>query len=119
MKFKVGDKVRVKKGLEPGRLYGAITLQERMMDAEGIVERADSDHTYRMKGNFFWYSEEMLELAGVEIERRDILNAMTRIIHDDESTAEMVKGLPLMVPVLLIVAKKLEDEFFGEEQDDE
>lgn len=60
MKFKVGDKVRLKNDLEIGKKYGKITFQEKM-NFEGFkIVQFETD-----KGNFYlgkyYYSPEMLE----------------------------------------------------------
>ena len=64
MKFKCGDKVRVKSGLIDGHSYGAIFYWDDFKDKVFTVEEYDSeDNTYHCtyKGLEYWLSEEMLE----------------------------------------------------------
>ena len=74
-KFKVGDKVRLKKGLEVGKWYGKIPL------LQGMKESAEADggiHELRnVRGDVYYldtdtpfiYTEEMLELVEEEEEK--------------------------------------------------
>lgn len=67
MKYKVGDKVRLRDDLEIGEIYGSITFLEGMENVKDkILTIADC---YSKEGsnfcksveNTFWYSEEMFE----------------------------------------------------------
>ena len=61
MKYKVGDKVRVRKDLEPGNKYGGVTYlsgMDEFKDGEGIITNMD-DVSYQIGD--FWWTEEMLE----------------------------------------------------------
>ena len=61
MKYKVGDKVRVRKDLEPGNEYGGVMYlsgMDEFKDREGIITNMD-DVSYQI-GNF-WWTDEMLE----------------------------------------------------------
>ena len=64
-KFKVGDKVRVRKDLEVDTMYGNITLTDEMEQYRGkeveIVITDHRDSTYRVANCYYWFSEEMLE----------------------------------------------------------
>ena len=72
-KFKVGDKVRLKKGLETGKEYGKIPLMFGMkdnMEADGgihtikKVNEMNTINVYLLDTEYpYYYSEEMLELA--------------------------------------------------------
>lgn len=70
-KFKVGDKVRVKKDLKAGKNYGGLTfcfghMQTTRGYESTIVEvyhHSDRSTTYRIKGQEYYYSEKMLEAA--------------------------------------------------------
>lgn len=73
-KFKIGDKVRLKKGLEVGKIYGGIMLLDTMIGefekAGGVVMIKQPPYkvlivsTYRLGYNFYYfYTEEMLELV--------------------------------------------------------
>ena len=61
MKYKIGDKVRVRKDLVPGNEYGGVTYlsgMDEFKDREGIITNMD-DVSYQI-GNF-WWTDEMLE----------------------------------------------------------
>ena len=70
-KFKVGDKVRLKKGLETGKEYGKIPLvydMKESMEADGGIRvakmiRKTSNRYTLDTDKAYYYSEEMLELA--------------------------------------------------------
>ena len=110
-KFKVGDKVRLKKGLEVGRNYGGIPLFQGMkesMEADGGVYevkeikkiettticRLDTEHPY-------YYTEEMLELAEEKEEeldktKKDCLEAlvlMSRLEITMKRLVELMKSI--------------------------
>ena len=61
MKYKVGDKVRVRKDLEPGNEYGGVTYlsgMDEFKDREGVITNMD-DVSYQIGD--FWWTDEMLE----------------------------------------------------------
>lgn len=63
MKYKVGDKVKVRKDLEPGNEYGGVCYVEYMniyKDKECVITNMD-DTSYRINNSDFWFSDEMLE----------------------------------------------------------
>lgn len=82
-KFKVGDKVRLKKGLVAGRFYGGVLLSQGMKESAeaygGIHEVMEikitkASTTYYLDHTFsYTYGEEMLEL--VEEEEKDLKKA--------------------------------------------
>lgn len=65
MKYKAGDKVRVKKNLKGGRLYGGLYFgygMEAFCGKEFVITRAFSAINIHLDGAFGWsFSEEMLE----------------------------------------------------------
>lgn len=66
MKFKAGDRVRVKEGLESGHLYGDLAFTRDMKECCGKVFEVcsiDEDRGYRMKGAPCFYNDAMLEPA--------------------------------------------------------
>lgn len=66
MKFKVGDRVRVKEGLETGRLYGDLAFTVDMEGCRGktfVVCDTDEYRGYKLKGAYCVYNDEMLEPA--------------------------------------------------------
>lgn len=64
-KFKVGDKVRLKKGLVVGNVYGKMTFLSLMkFTGNAEVKAINSYGIYALNG--FWYSSEMLEPAKPE-----------------------------------------------------
>ena len=63
MRFKVGDKVRVRKGLVAGHRYNGITFTESMKKYEGeilTIEGIKKD-CYLVKGDIWNWTDEMLE----------------------------------------------------------
>ena len=75
MKFKVGDKVRVREDLEVGKDYGHYNVVEDMKKYEGkefIIDEVRRNY-YRLKDeNWFCWTDEMLEL--VEEGEKDNMN---------------------------------------------
>lgn len=68
MKFKVGDKVKFKKGLEIGEKYNGITFINFMKEkneVNGIVVFVDEDNTVKVAfdDKIFWLGIDMIELA--------------------------------------------------------
>ena len=62
MKFKVGDIVRTRTGLEVGKMYDDVTFWGEMETKRSTIENADpDDNTYYLHN--FWYTEKMLELV--------------------------------------------------------
>ena len=64
MKFKVGNKVKLRDDLEVGRDYGGITFLRDMKDLQGkelTIDRISRQGNYILKKGRFYYSEEMLE----------------------------------------------------------
>jgi hypothetical protein len=62
MKFKVGDKVRVRRDLVSGKRYGNLLFQSGMdkPEEQNITFIDDRDRTY-VTDEGYWISEEMLE----------------------------------------------------------
>nr|DAT58011.1 MAG TPA: Mind bomb SH3 repeat domain [Caudoviricetes sp.] len=64
-KFKVGDKVRVRKGLIPDKYYGGVrcaSSMAKMDEAVLTIDCVESDY-YEVKDCVFGWSDEMLEPA--------------------------------------------------------
>ena len=63
MKYKIGDKVRVRKDLEPGNFYGRIYYSSDMnkFKAMECVVTNIYDGTYQINNSDSWFSDEMLE----------------------------------------------------------
>ena len=63
MKYKVGDKVRVRKDLEPGNFYGKdyyISSMDKFKDKECIITDIWGQ-SYQINNSVHWWSEEMFE----------------------------------------------------------
>ena len=63
MKYKVGDKVRVRDDLEFGRKYDNITLYDSMgayLGKIGIIKAISAYDNYFLDNDYYW-AEEMLE----------------------------------------------------------
>lgn len=66
MKYKIGDKVRVRKDLVPGNEYGGVTYfsgMGKLKGREGIITNID-DIAYQIGD--FWWTDEMLESVNDE-----------------------------------------------------
>ena len=69
MKYKVGDKVRVRKDLELGNKYGKvlyISSMDEFKDKECVITNID-DLAYQLNNSGCWWSEEMFELIDERI----------------------------------------------------
>lgn len=68
MKYKVGDRVKVRKDLEPGNFYGRIYYVSDMnkFKAMECVVTNIYDGTYQINNSDSWFSEEMFESVNDE-----------------------------------------------------
>ena len=83
-KFKVGDKVRVRKGLVPDKYYGGVrcaSTMARMGGAVLTIDCVESDY-YEVKECVFCWSDEMLEPAEKTLDNL-CRGDMIRDIHGD------------------------------------
>ena len=70
-KFKKGDKVRIKKDIKIGDVYGRLTIYTKMAELAGEEltvreakhEDCDLCCTYVLNGSLFWWPEGALELV--------------------------------------------------------
>ena len=63
MKYKIGDKVRVRKDLEPGNFYGKdyyISSMDKFKGEECVITEI-WDQSYQINNFSYWWSEEMFE----------------------------------------------------------
>ena len=63
MKYKVGDKVRVRKDLIPGNKYGDVVYvsnMDKFKNEECVITSTDNE-AYCINGLGYWWTEEMLE----------------------------------------------------------
>ena len=102
MKYKVGDKVRVRKDLEPGNCYGEILYtpgMDKFKDKECVITGI-ADESYHINGLDFWWSDEMLELVDDLLEyaleklgmtKEELENEMNRDEEDMAKAIEIVR----------------------------
>ena len=102
MKYKVGDKVRVRKDLEPGNFYGRAYYGSDMnkFKAMECVVTNIYDGTYNINDSEYGFSEEMLEpvddlleyaLEKLGMTKEELEDEMNRNKEDIEKVKEMVK----------------------------
>ena len=102
MKYKIGDKVRVKKDLEPGNFYGRAYYSSDMnkFKAMECVVTNIYDGTYNINDSEYGFSDEMLEpvddlleyaLRELGITKGELKDKMNRDKEDMEKAKEMVK----------------------------
>ena len=104
MKYKIGDKVRVRKDLVPNSEYGGVCYVEFMdkfKDKECVITNMD-DTSYRINNSEFWWTDEMLEpvnegtlleyaLEKLGMSKEELKDEMNRNKEDIEKAKEMVK----------------------------
>ena len=63
MKFKVGDRVRVRKDLEYGNFYGGVRVNDEMVNNKGKVLTiiGIDNRTYLVEGSTWFWTDEMFE----------------------------------------------------------
>lgn len=64
MKFKVGDKVKVRKDLKPDKYYGGVRFDSDMRKMKGrtvTIIGAFDDDSYSVEGSIFYWTDEMFE----------------------------------------------------------
>lgn len=81
MRFKVGNKVALKKGLKAGKKYGALSLSKTMIfDGFKIVEHESENGNYWL--GKYYYSPEML--MPYEFSKSDLKDGMLCQMRDGE-----------------------------------
>lgn len=111
-RFKVGDRVRVRKGLDAGRIYGGVILSEAMKALEGREQVVINDlgDDYELSSNFI-FSRDMLELAERQItitytgdkgEAHKALEAEIKRLSGAKATPERVERAKALVGEILL-----------------
>ena len=102
MKYKVGDKVRVRKDLVPDNYYGGVCYVDYMDGFKGkecVITDMDGI-SYQMDNFNFWWTDEMLEpvddlleyaLEKLGMTKEELKNEMNRDKEDAKRAKEMVR----------------------------
>ena len=104
MKYKIGDKVRVRKDLVPNSEYGGVRYVEFMdkfKDKECVITNMD-DTSYRINNSEFWWTDEMLEpvdegalleyaLEKLEMTKEELQDEMNRDKEDIKFIEKCIK----------------------------
>ena len=91
MKYKIGDKVKIRKDLVPGNEYDGICyveLMDKFKDKECIITYVD-DTSYHINDSKFWWTDEMLQPTEnniMEVNNMDRLGIYQHIISNLEDT---------------------------------
>ena len=102
MKYKIGDKVRVRKDLVPGNEYGGVTYlsgMDEFKDREGVITNMD-DVSYQIGD--FWWTDEMLQpvdegallkyaLEKLGMSKEELENEMNEDDEDIKKAKEIVR----------------------------
>ena len=102
MKYKIGDKVKVRKDLEPGNFYGRVYYSSDMnkFKAMECVVTNICDGTYNINDSEYGFSDEMLEpvddlleyaLEKLGITEEELKNEMNRDKEDAKEAKEIVR----------------------------
>ena len=102
MKYKIGDKVRVRKDLEPGNFYGRVYYSSGMnkFKAMECVVTNIYDGTYNINDSEYGFSEEMLEpvndlleyaLEKLGMSKEELENEMNEDDEDMKKAKEIVR----------------------------
>ena len=107
MKYKVGDKVKVREDLEIGKTYGKLTFSVQMREYKGqivTIETADDDGYQIEEDELNWYwTDEMLEDVKEELLKEadygiEAINEQNRIekleikLKNKQSEIDFLKG---------------------------
>ena len=106
MKYKVGDKVKVKEDLEIGETYGGLTFSVQMREYRGqivTIKTADDDSYQIEEDELNWYwTEEMLEDVEEKLKEADygieVVNEQNKIeeletkLKNKQSEIDFLKG---------------------------
>lgn len=87
-KFKVGDKVKVRKNLIEGRQYGCIYCNTDMaglgLSGKTFTISVVDINAYQLEGYDFWWTDEMLELVEKNLDNKKKLGEITITLYETD-----------------------------------
>lgn len=87
MRYKVGDKVRVRSDLKAGKYYGFLTFVDEMKQFEGKVLTIYKvlDYSYILEGNCFRWTDEMLEQVKDKISAEEAIKLFAAMCDEHDT----------------------------------
>lgn len=95
MKYKVGDKVKVRSDLRVGKSYGEHTFVHDMFKFMGKIVTIESvwERGYRIEEDAYWWTDEMLEpVEGMSAE--EAISLQSKICRENNCTTCPIQKIP-------------------------
>lgn len=95
MKYKVGDRVRVRSDLKVGKGYGAHTFAYDMFKFEGKIVTIESvwEQGYRIEEDTYWWTDEMFEPVE-EMSAEEAISLQSKICRENNCTTCPIQKIP-------------------------